>query len=198
MESIRIMALLGLLNFFYQITEHLIKLKKKGISASKQKKVINSFIRSIVVIALFLLFMSEMASHTSFYSLSVLPGFLSQTLHSSIYIALVGVITLIIAVVVLNLTLAVCNANLWPCYQLKKTEQLITRGIFAYTRNPFFISIDLLLISISLIYSSPFFISFTVLSLVGFHLCILKEERILSLSFGEKYQEYSKSVKRYF
>ncbi len=198
MESIRIIALLGLLNFGYQIIDDYLKLKRKGVSVSTNKHKFKSILQNILLLFFFLLFLGEMIIHTFHLSISLLPSILSKTVHNTIFIALPGIIILVISVVLLHLTLAAFSHSLRFGLHSKNLGKLITDGIFAYTRNPFFISIELLLISIALVFSSPFFIGIAILSVISIHFFILKEERFMQKNYGEEYYVYTKKVGRYF
>jgi len=198
MESIRIIALLGLLDFGYQITDHYLKLKKKGISVSKNKIDFKSILKNILLLLFFLLFLGEMIIHSFHLYISLLTSFLEKIIHNNIFIALPGIIILIISIVMLHLTLAAFNHSLRFGLHSENLGKLITNGIFAYTRNPFFISIELLLIGIALVFTTPFFISIAVLSVISIHFFILKEERFMQKHYGEEYSIYAQKVRRYF
>ena len=79
----------------------------------------------------------------------------------------------------------------------KKTE-LVTSGIYAYSRNPAFLGFDLIYLSILFIFFNWGLLVITVLTVVMFHLQIVKvEEAFLIKTFGEEYLEYRKKVCRY-
>jgi protein-S-isoprenylcysteine O-methyltransferase Ste14 len=60
----------------------------------------------------------------------------------------------------------------------EKTE-LITNGIYKISRNPYFLSYDLVLIGMVFCLLSPFLILAVLITIVLFHLMILKEENYL-------------------
>ena len=77
-----------------------------------------------------------------------------------------------------------------------KTE-LITSGIYAYSRNPAFLGFDLMYLGVFLLFAnwlSGLCSAFAVLTL---HLQILQEERYLEGVFGEPYRAYRTRVFRY-
>lgn len=79
----------------------------------------------------------------------------------------------------------------------QKTE-LVTTGIYAISRNPYFLSYDILFLGIFLIFPS-FILLFLVISLtIVFHLMIMEEERYLATVQGGAYLMYRKKVGRYF
>lgn len=77
-----------------------------------------------------------------------------------------------------------------------KTE-LVTGGIYAYSRNPAFLGFDLQYIGVLLMYCNLLTGMFTVFAIVMLHLQILQEERYLTAAFGTEYLDYQRRVLRY-
>ena len=77
-----------------------------------------------------------------------------------------------------------------------KTE-LVTDGIYAYSRNPAFLGFDLQYIGVLLMYCNLLTGMFTVFAIVMLHLQILQEERYLTVVFGSAYLDYRHRVFRY-
>jgi len=78
-----------------------------------------------------------------------------------------------------------------------KTE-LVTTGIYKYSRNPYFLSYILLFISYTFILANLALVILTLLSLLSIHLLILREEKYLLKLHGGSYQEYKSKTGRYF
>jgi len=76
--------------------------------------------------------------------------------------------------------------------------ELVTSGIFAFSRNPFFVSILFQFSGIALVYPTPYFVGIAVLSIIFIHIFILKEERFMLDNYGQEYKAYRKKVRRYF
>lgn len=74
---------------------------------------------------------------------------------------------------------------------------LIKSGIFAHSRNPVFLAIDLFTIGTALTYSSWFFIIMALLIIICLHIQIVKEEKRLAELYGSSYSAYCRSVRRY-
>lgn len=74
---------------------------------------------------------------------------------------------------------------------------LITDGIYKYSRNPAFVGFDLMFIGLFLTY--PNILSFIVMcsNVAAIHLQILQEEKFLQENFGKEYAVYKKSTPRY-
>ena len=77
-----------------------------------------------------------------------------------------------------------------------KTE-LVTDGIYAYSRNPAFLGFDLQYIGVLLMYCNLLTGMFTVFAIVMLHLQVLQEERYLTAAFGSAYLDYRHRVYRY-
>ena len=77
-----------------------------------------------------------------------------------------------------------------------KTE-LVTDGIYAYSRNPAFLGFDLQYIGVLLMFCNLLTAAFTVFAISMLHLQILQEERYLTAAFGAEYLKYRHQVLRY-
>ncbi len=78
-----------------------------------------------------------------------------------------------------------------------KTE-LVTDGIYQYSRNPAFLGFDLVYIGILLIFYNTGLFEITLLVILLLHLQIVNvEEDFLIATFGQEYVDYRKKVRRY-
>lgn len=75
--------------------------------------------------------------------------------------------------------------------------QLVTNGIYRYSRNPAFLGFDFMYVGILLMYGNLSTLLFSLFAMIMLHLQILQEERYLEGIFGEEYTEYRKQVARY-
>lgn len=79
----------------------------------------------------------------------------------------------------------------------EKTE-LITSGIYAYSRNPAFLGFDLIYIGELLLFFNRYLLVITLLAVIMLHFQIVNvEEDFLIATFGDAYLEYKKKVCRY-
>lgn len=92
----------------------------------------------------------------------------------------------------------VCMKDSWRAGipDTDKTE-LVTTGIYRFSRNPAFLGFDFMYIGVLLLYFNPLTAAFTLFSVVMLHLQILQEERYLTAAFGEDYTDYKRHVFRY-
>ncbi|MCF6357057.1 MAG: DUF1295 domain-containing protein [Draconibacterium sp.] len=160
-----------------------------------------SFIKYIIYpifIFILVLFICELINPVLETPYSILPEFLTQNIFHSIILKISGVLIIITSLIFLIFTLSNFNKSLRFGIDSENMGKLITTGIFSISRNPFFGSINLYFIGIALIYLSAFFTTFAVLNIVSIHYFILKEEKFLLKNYGEKYEKYTKDVRRYF
>lgn len=79
----------------------------------------------------------------------------------------------------------------------KDRTELVTGGIYRFSRNPAFLGFDLMYIGVLLLYCNPLTAAFSLFAMVMLHLQILQEEKYLAATFGEAYLTYKKRVFRY-
>jgi len=81
----------------------------------------------------------------------------------------------------------------------KPTTAIVSTGPFRYTRNPIYLSFNLLYIGIALLANLLWAFLILPLVLVMMNLGVIaREERYLAHKFGEEYQQYLSRVRRWF
>lgn len=75
---------------------------------------------------------------------------------------------------------------------------LVTGGVFAFSRNPIYVSMNLWFIGVALINGTLFFVAFAVLAAAALHWQMLREERFCTELYGAPYAEYRARTARYF
>lgn len=75
--------------------------------------------------------------------------------------------------------------------------ELVTEGIYRFSRNPAFVGFGLLYVGFAMLFPTWLTIPITVVALLFFHLQVMSEERYLKEQFGEVYVEYAKRTLRY-
>lgn len=105
-------------------------------------------------------------------------------------IALIGDAIFLIAVL--------CMKDSWRAGIPEKDKtELVTGGIYAFSRNPAFLGFDLMYIGVLFMYCNILTGAFTAFAVVMLHMQILQEERYMASTFGEEYLSYKKRVLRY-
>lgn len=79
----------------------------------------------------------------------------------------------------------------------KDKTELVTSGIYKYSRNPAFLGFDFMYLGVMLMYCNGLTVLFTLFAVVMLHMQILQEEKYLAATFDEKYQAYKSRVFRY-
>ena len=79
----------------------------------------------------------------------------------------------------------------------KNSNRLVTGGIFAYSRNPIFLFMNMYFFGTFLIFPTLFFLASFLCFAIGVHIQILNEELFLESKFGLEYVQYCKRVRRY-
>ncbi len=81
----------------------------------------------------------------------------------------------------------------------ERTSALVTTGVYAWTRNPMYLGLWLLLVgwAVRLGALSAFIVALLFIPLIGY-VQIRAEERALARRFGEEYERYRRRVHRWF
>jgi len=76
-------------------------------------------------------------------------------------------------------------------------DQLVTTGIFAFSRNPIYAAFALVLLGQFLLFSNWILLVYMVAAIWLFHRQVLREEEYLRGHYGQPYLEYCSRVRRY-
>lgn len=188
----------GFLLIIALILGRIIALKKKGVKTSSDTNQKKSPILYPSFLLILLLWIFEMIKAAFQISFSVLPSFISNFLIESTCLIITGSVIISLGLISLGFTLHSFGKSLRFGLDKNNQGRLITNGIFSISRNPFFVSINLYFLGIAVIFPNLFFIGFFILSIVGTHFFILKEEKFMHENYGHEYQKYTQKVKRYF
>ena len=78
-----------------------------------------------------------------------------------------------------------------------KPGELITTGVFRYSRNPIYVSLDLLILGTFLLQGRLVFLILFVCLAVSLHIQILQEEDFLIQTYGDAFLSYCSKTGRY-
>jgi protein-S-isoprenylcysteine O-methyltransferase Ste14 len=82
--------------------------------------------------------------------------------------------------------------------QINQASQVVTTGIFRFTRNPMYVGLTALLLTWAVWLAVPWtLLGPVIFALFTHHFQILPEERVMSAKFGREYDEYRQRVRRW-
>lgn len=184
----RVIAMLNLAAFYGLYVRKIWIQKKQNIRTNqagvgdKPKKVL--MVERIMGIATVLAVVAEVIS---VLTAAQVPGWGVQALGAGI-----GVL----AVVIFGLATKTMRDS-WRVGIPEEKTELVTDGIYRYSRNPAFVGFDLMYLSVCLMFFNVPLVLVSALAAGMLHLQILQEEAHLQQEFGEAYGEYRKQTMRY-
>lgn len=184
----RVIAMLNLAAFYGLYVRKIWIQKKQNIRTNqaglgdKPKKVL--MVERIMGIATVLAVVAEVIS---VLAAAQVPGWGVQALGAGI-----GVL----AVVIFGLATKTMRDS-WRVGIPEEKTELVTDGIYRYSRNPAFVGFDLMYLSVCLMFFNVPLVLVSALAAGMLHLQILQEEAHLQQEFGEAYGEYRKQTMRY-
>jgi protein-S-isoprenylcysteine O-methyltransferase Ste14 len=197
MNIIDIFAIISLAIFYILFWGRTIILYKKGIRVwavgTSTKKLFEIILGNILFLALvfWAIFVILVAFHVN------LPTIISNYLISFVLLKYIGITLCFIGLTIFLLALISFGKSWRIGIDEDNSNDLVTTGMFQYSRNPIFLFMDLYFTGMMLIYPNIVFIVIAICTLTGIHLQILREEKFLLKKFGEKYIAYKKQTRRY-
>ena len=127
----------------------------------------------------------------------VIPLSLSQGIVRQVLI-LAGIVLIIIGISFVILARREFAQYGQPTNPGHPTGKVVKTGVFALSRNPLYLGGSIFLLGIALLLNTLWAIVMLVLSIIICHyVLIIPEERYLARKFGDEYEEYIASVRRW-
>lgn len=145
----------------------------------------------------FFLWVYEAVSYAWPLQAHIFPHSLGAVVVDAAPFKVAGAMLSLAGLVIYGLALRAMGASWRIGIDRDRPGALITSGIFAWSRNPIYVSLDLLAIGAFLIQGRLIFLLFAIAFLGVFHVQIRREERFLSEAYREGYHEYCARVPRY-
>lgn len=185
----QIAGILILLSFYTIYVGKMVRQKSKGIQTdqiARGKKVKS-------------LFRTEIIMKIATYSIVVveLISIFFNTHLPYVIIRVVGVFLGVIGVMIFGIAVNTMRDSWRAGIPEKDKTELVTSGIFRISRNPAFLSFDMVYLGILLMFFNWVLLLFSIWTVTMLHLQIKQEEKFLLVIFGEKYLQYKKQTKRY-
>ena len=156
-----------------------------------------SFVFELVTVGCLIVWISEILLRAIHSTFDIFPAVFDMRVIESGIVRNAGVLLVVFALVIFALAF-LSFGNSWRVgMDTQKPGVLVTRGTFALTRNPIFVSLDLWFIGIFLINGTLGFLIFALAAVIVLHWQMLREEKFLSELYGEPYREYSARTVRY-
>ena len=112
-------------------------------------------------------------------------------------IRITGVCLIFCGVIFFLLAILTMQDNWRAGIDKKQKTNMVTNGIYHYSRNPAFVGFDLLYIGTVLVFPNVLMALFVIITIILLHLQILEEEKHLVSEFGETYIAYKNKIARY-
>jgi protein-S-isoprenylcysteine O-methyltransferase Ste14 len=145
----------------------------------------------------FLIWGYEVVAHAWPLGIHFVPGSLRIPLFESVVLQGVGAGLWVLGLVVYTMGVLAMGDSWRLGVDRDRTETLVTNGLFAWSRNPIYVSFNLLFGAAFLMQGRLIFLVLALGMAALFHMQILREERFLSRHFGVAFDDYCARVRRY-
>ena len=189
----RTVILLLLFCFYFIYFTKQIILKKHGINTNRLAK--GSKPKQTQLIEICLLIATYATAMTQFLSIFLFARMGQFELPTAIRI--VGACFVFCGVIIFLLAIIAMRDNWRAGIDKTQKTNMVTNGIYQYSRNPAFVGFDLLYIGTVLVFYNIFITILAIITIILLHLQILEEEKHLVSEFGETYIVYKDKVARY-
>ncbi len=110
---------------------------------------------------------------------------------------LIALVLLVTGTAILYVTTIQLNKDLIFGLPDSEKGRLQTKGLFAFSRHPFYLGFILILFSSCLLYPNPLNITAFLTAWIIHHFIMIEEEKFLETVYGEEYRIYRQKVGRY-
>ena len=186
-----------ILVFVGRVTYLRLRRNINSVAIGRGKKGLLLAIELVAVIGLFA-WMSEVLLYAFHSGFRIFPSPLDSRLLNSLRSKNIGVALITLGLIIFGLAYVSLGDSWRVGFDVKTPGALVTNGIFAVSRNPIYVFLDLWFIGIFLINGTLIFLIFAVLCVAALHWQILQEEEFLAKLYGETYRSYSAKTGRYF
>ena len=149
-------------------------------------------------LVIFALWVTEILATSLALDWRVFPAPLQQRLLDALPLQIVGVALVAAGGPVFILALISFGASWRVGIDAKTPGGLVTTGMFALSRNPIFVFLDLYAFGTFLINGTLGFLLFALVLAAGIHYQIIQEESFLRRTYGTAYHDYCRRTARYF
>ncbi len=192
------LQIVSLVIFLAVFSGRTIWLKRKGTVVFRfgGKKGFPAFLEKLFLI-FFPLWLLEIFIFALDLKFQFLPDVLIRPFPGSVLSQVAGICIIIVSIFLFIGALVSFKASWRIGIDQVAPGGLMTTGIFAISRNPVFLSMNLYFLGTFLIYANLFFLLSFICMAFGFHFQIREEEKFLCSKYGAPYFQYMTHVRRY-
>jgi protein-S-isoprenylcysteine O-methyltransferase Ste14 len=155
-------------------------------------------INGLVFVVCFFIWVCESLSYGLSLKIHIPPEILHLLLLDQTPVKIIGALFMVTGLVLYALALIVFG-NSWRIgIDRERFGELVTSGIFSWSRNPIYVSLDLLVLGTFFLQGYLIFLIISLFFIVNLHIQILEEETFLHQQYGADYVTYCSNVGRYF
>ena len=121
----------------------------------------------------------------------------TQKFFQSEIIGWIGVALCFTGLLVLLLSLVSFGKSFRVGIDVDRPDELVTKGIFAYSRNPIYVGFAFVLIGQFLVFPNWIPLAYLIAGVWLVHRQVLREEAFMREQYGQDYVEYCRRVRRY-
>jgi protein-S-isoprenylcysteine O-methyltransferase Ste14 len=182
-------AVLTIVLMLGMVLTRVLFLRRKGIAAMQFGKID----KTDFLIPPFALFYFYLVFANAF----TLPTVSTQDFFHSEMISWVGVFFCLAGLLLLLWSLISFGQSFRVGIDTEHPDELITSGVFAFSRNPIYVAFALILLGQFLIFPNWILLIYMGAGIWLFHRQVLREEDYLKQHYGKEYLAYSNQVRRY-
>ena len=164
-------------------------LRRKGVQAMK----FGAIDKKDFLVPPFVLFYFYVVAGAAFH----FPSASGQVLFQSSLVAWVGVLFCAAGLLLLLLSLVSFGRSFRVGIDADGPDELVTTGIFAFTRNPIYVAFGFVLFGEFLVLPNWILLTYLAAASWLIHRQVSREEDFLRLHYGPRYREYCQRVRRY-
>lgn len=151
----------------------------------------------LVSFATFIVWMIEILLYAFHSDFRIFPSPLDRVIVASVTAKTIGLVLIASGLVLFALAFVSFGDSWRVGFDVKKPGALVTTGIFAVSRNPIYVFLNLWFIGTFLINGTLIFLILAALAVGGLHWQILQEEGFLLRLYGQPYRDYCSRAGRY-
>ena len=135
--------------------------------------------------------------YTVFAAAFNLPIVSTQRFFHSEVISWVGVSLCFVGLTLFLLSLVSFGRSFRVGIDIDHPDQLVTTGVFAFSRNPMYVAVGCVLLGQFLVFPNWVLLVYLAAGMWLFHRQVLREEEFLRKQYGQEYAAYCHRVRRY-